>query len=50
MGVSVNLWIVVKDVKTLVVYDAERDGYGFNELEMCFILSLFGVHQSFLRS
>ena len=23
MGVSVNLWIVVKDVKTLVVYDAE---------------------------
>ena len=25
MGVSVNLWIVVKDVKTLVVYDAEWD-------------------------
>ena len=23
MGVSVNLWIVVKDVKTLVVYDVE---------------------------
>ena len=23
MGVSVNLWIVVKDVKTLVLYDAE---------------------------
>ena len=39
MGVSVNLWIVVKDVKTLVVYDVElRDGYGFNEVEMGFIL------------
>ena len=25
MGVSVNLWIVVKDVKTLVVYDAEGE-------------------------
>ena len=24
MGVSGNLWIVVKDVKTLVVYDVER--------------------------
>ena len=23
MGVSGNLWIVVKDVKTLVVYDVE---------------------------
>ena len=23
MGVSWNLWIVVKDVKTLVVYDVE---------------------------
>ena len=38
MGVSGNLWIVVKD------------GYGFNEGEMCFILSWFGVHQSILRS
>ena len=25
MGVSGNLWSVVKDVKTLVVYDVERD-------------------------
>ena len=25
MGVSGNLWIVVKDVKTLVVYDVERE-------------------------
>ena len=25
MGVSVNLWFVVKDVKTLVVYDVEWD-------------------------
>ena len=24
MGVSGNLWIVVKDVKTLVVYDVDR--------------------------
>ena len=24
MGVSGNLWIVVKDVKPLVVYDVER--------------------------
>ena len=27
-----------------------RDGYGFNEGEMCLILSWFGVHQSILRS
>ena len=27
-----------------------RDGYGFNEGEMCFILSSFGVHQSILHS
>ena len=27
-----------------------RDGYGFNEGEMCFILSWFGVHQSILHS
>ena len=26
------------------------DGYGFNEVEMCFILSWFGVHQSILHS
>ena len=25
MSVSGNLWIVVKDVKTLVVYDVERE-------------------------
>ena len=25
MGVSGNLWIVVKDVKTLVVYDVEGE-------------------------
>ena len=25
MGVSGNLWIVVKDVKTLVLYDVERE-------------------------
>ena len=25
MGVSGNLWIVVKDVKTLVVYDVELE-------------------------
>ena len=25
MGVSGNLWIVVNDVKTLVVYDVERE-------------------------
>ena len=29
MGVSGNLWIVVKDVKTLVVYDVE-DCLNFN--------------------
>ena len=27
-----------------------RDGYGFNEGVMCFILSWFGVHQSILHS
>ena len=27
-----------------------RDGYGFNEGEICFILSWFGVHQSILHS
>ena len=27
-----------------------RDGYGFNEAEMCFILSWFGVNQSILLS
>ena len=27
-----------------------RDGYGFNEGEMCFILCWFAVHQSILRS
>ena len=27
-----------------------RDGYGFNEWEMCFILSWFEVHQSILHS
>ena len=26
MGVSGTLWIVVKDVKTLVVYDVDRGG------------------------
>ena len=25
MGVSGNLWIVVKDVKTIVVYDVESE-------------------------
>ena len=25
MGVSGNLWILVKDVKSLVVYDVERE-------------------------
>ena len=27
-----------------------RDGYGFNEVEMCFIESWFGVHQTILHS
>ena len=40
MGVSGNLWIVVKDVKPLVVYDVECEmAIGYNEAEMCFILS-----------
>ena len=26
-----------------------RDGYGFNEVEMCFNLSWFGIHQSILH-
>ena len=35
---------------TCCIWCGVRDGYGFNEGEMCFILSWFGVHQSILRS
>ena len=36
--------------ETCCIWCGMRDGYGFNEGEMCFILSWFGVHQSVLRS
>ena len=35
---------------TCCIRCAMRDRYGFNEGEMCFILSWFGVHQSILHS
>ena len=35
---------------TSCIWCGMRDGYGFNEGEMCFILSWFGVHQSILHS
>ena len=35
---------------TCCIWCGMRDGYGFNEGEMCFILSWFGVHQSILHS
>ena len=35
---------------TSCVWCGMRDGYGFNEGEMCFILCWFGVDQSILRS
>ena len=35
---------------TCCIWCGMRDGYGFNEGEMCFILRWFGVHQSILRS
>ena len=35
---------------TCCIWCAMRDDYGFNEGEMCFILSWFGVHQSILHS
>ena len=35
---------------TCCIWCGMRDGYGFNEGELCFILSWFGIHQSILRS
>ena len=35
---------------TCCIWCGMRDGYGFSEGEMCFILSWFGVHQSILHS
>ena len=35
---------------TCCIWCGMRDGYGFHEGEMSFILSWFGVHQSILRS
>ena len=35
---------------TCCIWHGMWDGYGFNEAEMCFILSWFGIHQSFLHS
>ena len=35
---------------TCCIWCGIRDGYGFNEGEMCFILSWFGVNQSILHS
>ena len=35
---------------TCCIWCGMRDGYGFKEEEMCFILSWFGVHQSILHS
>ena len=35
---------------TCCIWRGKRDGYGFNEGEMCFILSWFGVHQSIFHS
>ena len=35
---------------TCCIWCGMRDGYGFNEGELCFILSLFGEHQSILHS
>ena len=35
---------------TCSIWCGMRDGYGFNEGEMCFILSCFGVHQTILHS
>ena len=34
---------------TCCIWCGIRDGYGFKEGEMCFILSWFGVHQSILH-
>ena len=35
---------------TCCIWCGMRNGYGFNEGEMCFILSWFGVHQCILQS
>ena len=51
MGVSGNLCIVSKGYQaTFCIWCGMWDGYGFNELEMFFILSWFGLHQSILHS
>ena len=39
-----------KGCQETCIWCGMRDGYGFNEGEMCFILSWFGIQQSILNS
>ena len=50
MGVRESLYCCNGCQDTCCVWCGMRDGYGFNEGEMCFILSWFVVHQSILPS